>query len=148
MSTKVGRVLVKAKMLSDAVAWYESIDAKMRKAILEYIQNDQLTKKGIDEDGDVLGHYSLYTDILTNGRKGFGEHYTLKDTGDFYKSMFVVVLRDALVIEANPKKGDDNLFYKFGEGIIGLTDENLEKLIGRLKTKYIRHVRKRLQLIR
>ena len=105
----------------------------MRKFIIEQlIQKDQL-QKGKDEDGDTMGFYSEFTEKI-NPRKKAGNPYTLKDTGQFYKSMYIRVNSDYIEINADPiKVGDDgeqtNLFYKYGEGIIGLSEGSKEKLV-------------------
>ena len=113
------------------------------------IQQDQLFKEGIDEDGDIIGTYSEWTEML-NPDKVAGSHYTLFDTGAFYESMQIVVLNDSFVVEAQPIKIDEdgkqtNLFEKYGEGIVGLTDENKEKLAIEIKKRFIDEVNKLLQ---
>jgi hypothetical protein len=105
----------------------------MRKFIIEQlIQKDQL-QKGKDEDGDTMGFYSELTQKI-NPRKKAGDPYTLKDTGQFYKSMYIRVNSDYIEIDADPIKIGDggeqtNLFYKYGEGIIGLSQSSKEKLV-------------------
>lgn len=99
--------------------------------IEELIQKDQL-QKGMDEDGDIIGYYSEFTESI-NPEKRAGTPYTLKDTGDFYKSMFITVNTNYIEIDADPIKTDENgeqtnLFYKYTESIIGLTEESKEKL--------------------
>ena len=146
LATLLGEKLKKTRSLSDAMAWYESFDLEFKKQILDWIRIDQLREKGVDEDGDVIGYYSLYTEILSGGRKKFGDHYTLEDTGAFYRSMFITVFRDSIVIDADPIKGQDNLFFKYGEGIIGLTEENMGLLQQEIKKKYIEKARSILEI--
>ena len=50
--------------------------------------------------------------------------------------MIVNVFRDSFVIDADADKGQDNLFEKYGTGIIGLTDENLQKVALKIGEKY------------
>lgn len=145
--TAIGELLRKTRLLSEAVAWVESIDQNVQETIIkEYIQNDQLKAKGVDETGQVIGYYSPVTEMITRGRKQAGDHYTLEDTGAFFSSMYVVVLMDSIVIEANPVKDDENLFVKYGDGIIGLTDENKTKFGEIVKEKFIEYVRTTLQM--
>ena len=125
------------------------MDKTLSNMILEMIQQDQLFKEGVDEDGDIIGTYSEWTEML-NPDKVAGSHYTLFDTGEFYKSMRIVVLNDSFVVEAQPVKIDEdgkktNLFEKYGEGIVGLTDENKEKLAIEIKKRFIDEVNKLLQ---
>ena len=148
METEIGVILRKTRLLSDTIAWYDSVDGNVRRQILNWIQIDQLFNRGIDSTGTTIGWYSQLTEILSGGEKKFNTHYTLKDTGQFYKQMFVVVLKDALVIDSDGayKENGDNLFQKYGENIVGLTNENLGKLQNILRQKYIIWARKMLQI--
>jgi hypothetical protein len=147
MDTEIGYKLRKVKLLSDSIVWFDSNDGFIRNQILKWIQNDQLRSRGIDEYGEVIGWYSQMTEILSGGRKKFNTHYTLEDTGEFLRQMFVIVMQDSLVVDSDgAEKEDENLFDKYGIGIVGLTDENMEKLITLLKQKYITWTRKVLEL--
>ena len=150
MQTEIGAVLNKLRTLGTQSIWFKVFqDKTLSKMILEMIQQDQLFKQGIDEDGDIIGLYSEWTEML-NPDKVAGTPYTLFDTGAFYQSMRIVVLSDSFVVEAQPVKIDEdgkqtNLFEKYGEGIIGLTDENKEKLAVEIKKRFIDEVNKLLQ---
>jgi hypothetical protein len=150
MQTEIGAVLNKLRTLHTSTIWHKVFqDKTLSKMILEMIQQDQLFKEGVDEDGDIIGLYSEWTEML-NPEKVAGTPYTLFDTGEFYKSMKIVVLNDSFVVEAQPVKIDEdgkktNLFEKYGEGIIGLTDENKEKLAIEIKKRFIDEVNKLLQ---
>jgi len=129
-------------MLSPKVIWMQVFRNPALKTwvINELIQKDQLTAKGVDEDGDLIGLYSEWTEML-NPQKVAGTHYTLNDTGAFYRSMFIRVGFDFIEIDADPIKTDENgeqtdLFKKYGIGIIGLTEESKAKLANRLRTEY------------
>jgi hypothetical protein len=120
----------------DDFVWLKTFNYEFKKEIIFLIQNDQLTDKGIDEAGQIIGYYSYVTELITRGRKQQGEPYNLNDTGAFYRSMIVNVFRDSFVIDADADKGQDNLFEKYGDGIIGLTDENLQKVALKIGEKY------------
>lgn len=124
------------------VAWMWSFlkDRDLKRDIIFLIQNDQLLKRGVDANEEVIGYYSQLTESISNGRKKFNTHYTLKDTGEFFASMFIKVLKDSFVMDADGKKGKDNLFEKYGDEIIGLTDENLQKVIERIKEGFINYL--------
>ena len=111
-------------------------DKQFQTWILDLIRDDQLTEKGVDETGNIIGYYTSYTEKITNGRKKAGEPYNLFDTGDFYKSMVILLGTNYFEIDADPIKENANLFTKFGEGIIGLTEESLEKLQVETKRRY------------
>ena len=144
LQTPIGDILKKTKILSDAAAWFDSMDYKQKEEILRMIQVEQLEKKGINEDGEVIGYYSQLTEILSGGRKKFNEHYTLDDTGAFFRSMYIVVLLDTIVIEADGEKDGENLFDKYGEGIIGLAAESIEKVQDDLREKYLTYFKETL----
>ena len=141
MDTKIGEVLNKTLILSDAEAWIKSIDQNLKRSIVvDWIQRDQLFNKGVNSLNAVIGYYSPLTEILSGGRKKAGEKYNLFDTGDFYRSMFVSVLTNEILITANDTKMMDQKWYN--KYILGLNDENLQKLIFKVKQNYIKYIRK------
>jgi hypothetical protein len=154
MQTEMGDRLRKAKMLSDAVAWYEAMNVKTCKQIIEWVQKDQLMDKGIDGTGgpitdrDGNQFYSIWTEILSGGKKKAGDPYNLNDTGAFYRGMFVNVLRDSFVVDSDEaiKEDGTDLFYEYGDDIVGLTDENMEKLKAVLKEEYQKYAKRVLGL--
>jgi len=144
METRLGDLLKNAAKLNDVEAWFDAIDNETIKQIIQWIQVDQLTEQGIDENGNVIGTYSYITEWITKGRKQEGDHYTLNDTGEFYRSMLVKVLTEMFIIDANDNKGDENLFEKYGPGIVGLTDENMQKLRAIVAEKNAEYIRQTL----
>lgn len=141
MNTELGKLLNRARTLHIQSLWFKVFsDVDLKKRMLKWIQQDQLMKEGIDENGNIIGTYSPVTELI-NPKKIAGEHYTLFDTGEFYRSMFIVVLSDSFVIDADPIKIDDNgektnLFEEYGEGIIGLTDESKQKLVQEVTRRF------------
>lgn len=152
MNTELGQLLKRVKVLKDAIAWIKAIDTKEKQLIIKAI-HEQL-QGSIDEDGKELfsrktqrGYYSEMTEQITRGKKKAGDPYNLEDTGDFYRSMFVEVALDSFIVDGNAQKSPkDNLFVDFGDGIVGLTPLNLDKLVKRLTIKYIEYVREILQI--
>lgn len=143
MDTRIGETLKKTKLLFDSVAWLESITTELRsKAIREWIQKDQLKDKGVDSQGQVIGFYSLATEFFSGGRKQEGDHYDLDDTGNLYRSMFVRVLSDAIIFEADSGKIEDQHWWD--KDILNLTDENLQKFIDEVRQNYIIYARRTL----
>jgi len=137
--------------LSSKVIWLSVMRKQTLKTfILDMIKQDQLFDKGVDEDGDVIGTYSEFTEAI-NPEKVAGTHYTLKDTGDFFDSFYIDVFPTYFEINANPIKTDQdgdtqNLFYKYGEGIMGLTNESMEKLSREIVRLYRIEVRRFLKI--
>jgi hypothetical protein len=150
-NTEIGIVLRRATSISHELIWRNVLnDASFRQWILDLVRKDQLFDQGIDETGDVIGVYSEFTQLI-NPKKIAGEHYTLFDTGDFYNSMFLIVMKDSFVIDANPIKVDDDgdltdLFKKYGDGIIGLAEKSRDKLATEMEKRFIIEYRKLLQI--
>lgn len=126
----------KILMNADIIWNHVFSDKEFQTWILDLIRDDQLMEKGVNEDGKIIGVYTRYTEELTNGRKKAGEPYNLFDTGYFYKSMVILLGTNYFEIDADPIKENANLFTKYGEGIIGLTEESLEKLREETKRRY------------
>jgi hypothetical protein len=146
LNTELGVLTKNAKMLNEATAWINSFDFEVKNEIIYFIQKDQLFDKGVDANNEVIGYYSVITETQYNSNKKAGEHYTMLDTGDFFKSMFVRVLNDSFEVEAKGKKQGVDILVKYGNDIIGLTQESKEKLVGILTKKYIDYVRQILQI--
>lgn len=150
LDNDLGDILKRSKVISDSQAWFKTFDIELKNKILDWIRNDQL-QKGIDENGEIMGLYSYWTEIL-NPEKVAGTPYTLKDTGFFYRSLFIDVLIDSFEVDGDGIKYDNftgeetDLFKWLGDGIVGLTDENKSKLTQELKVKYINYVRDFLRI--
>lgn len=147
MDTILGSKMRQFSKINDDFIWLKvTNDTQFKLWILDTIRNDQLFKQGIDGDGDVIGYYSAFTEML-NPQKREGEHYTLFDSGDFYRSMLVYIGKKYIDIDADPIKTDErtgeteNLFFKYGENIIALTNENMAILRQKIKEGYQRELR-------
>lgn len=139
MQTDLGTLIRNAKILKEASAWINSFSVDVKDQVIYFIQKEQLFDEGVDGNNQVIGYYKPFTEQL-NPLKIAGEHYTLFDTGEFYKSMYIVVLQDSFIVEANGDKSGENLFLKYGDDIIGLTELSKEKLAEILTEKYIKYV--------
>lgn len=97
--------------------------------IVEMNTEDQLFSKGIDSEGIEIMRYAPYSELTKEIKEQKGQPYdrvTLRDTGDFHYSFEVEADSDKMVIIATDEKTED-LLDRYGEEIIGLTDENLQK---------------------
>jgi len=141
MQTKLGELLLKSRGLIFSDVWREVFrDEQFQTEILDWIRWEQLFADGVDELGQIIGTYSAYTAML-NPEKAVGTPYTLYDTGAFYTSMVMTILDDAIEIDADPIKVDEfgqttDLFNEYGDGIIGLTDENKTRLANELVQRF------------
>lgn len=149
MQTDLGTLIRNAKILKEASAWVKSFDRDLKLKIEE--MNRLQLQQGYDSEGVILRNqktkkdfYSYITAEIYSEIGRFirsGEHYTMKYTGDFYNSINVSEVSSYFFeIDANGDKGEENLFEKFGDDIIGLNIENKEKLAEILTEKYIKYV--------
>jgi hypothetical protein len=113
-------------LLNEGIVWLDTFrSGQVRKKILDWIRLDQLKARGVDANDEVIGFYSFLTSRI-NPQKRFNTHYTLEDTGDFYRSMFIQVLIDSLIIDANTEKMEDQEWWR--DSIVDLTEDNLQRL--------------------
>lgn len=144
--SRLHKMLENGLTLSIEDAWLIAWDnAEFREWVLDLIRINQLFDKGEDKDGNIIGVYSEYTEIL-NPEKIAGTHYTLKDTGYFFGSLFIDdwFSGEFVTIDGDGEKDDDDLFEKFGEGIIGINQENLSLVRQEIKKKFIKYVKETL----
>jgi hypothetical protein len=145
--TLVEESLRRVKLLSETIAWVKTFDRITKEQVLDWIREDQLRQRGVDKDGDVIGYYSRATESITKGRKRFNEHFTLFDTGDFYRSMFITVTSEDLFINATSQSYTDMQKKRWWtDSILGLTDENFEKLKRVVQRSYIKYAKEVLQI--
>lgn len=142
-NTPIYKRLQNAKLLSEAVAWFDIFKNgyDLKAEIVRMITEDQLFEQGVDGNDRIIGYYSPVTEQLSKGRKRAGKPYTLFDTGEFYKSIFVLVLLDSLVIKGNTSRFENQRWYR--NDIVKLSDENLSIFVNEmLREKYIKYVKR------
>jgi hypothetical protein len=147
--TRLGETLKRTKGLSDRNAWFEAFDTILKVKILDWVRYDQLMK-GVDENDQIMGLYSEVTQMI-NPTKQAGTPYTLYDTGEFYRSLFMVILLDSFIIDGDDEKIDEfgnvtRLFDWLGNGIVGLNEKSRQKLKNEIIIKFNKYVRKILQI--
>ena len=144
--TPIDLHLKRALLLDSAKAWIEANTDELRELIVNLIRYNQLTEEGVNSEGNIIGYYSQMTEILSEGRKKRGEPYDLNDTGEFFRSMYVQVLADSIVVNADYAKMEDQNWWNIN--ILNLTDENLEVYIEEIKQNYVKEARRILELNR
>lgn len=116
----------------------------VKQMIIEMNTQEQLFQKGVDSKGiplmDIGGSYSFVTKDIKDFLGQPIDRITLKDTGDFYKSWNVKILADTIFIEADTIKDGDDLRQRWGNDILGLTEESKQKLINYAIGKYRQHI--------
>ena len=142
--TAIDEHLKKTRLLFDSVAWLDAHTSQVKEDILNLIREAQLMAEGVDENNEIIGTYSFMTEIISGGRKQEGDPYNLNDTGEFFRSMYIKVLADSIIIDANYQKMEDKDWWSIS--ILGLTQENLDKYAEMVKENYIKYARKILEL--
>ena len=117
-----------AKLNIDQVLFFVYKDKLVQSEILELNIKDQLFDKGVNSDNVVVGLYTPATELLSEGKKKAGSHFTFFDSGEFFDSFRFIPLKTGFRIEADGQKDDDNLFDKYGDNLVGLTQENIDFL--------------------
>jgi len=142
--TEIDEHLKRVVLLDDSIAWFDAHTEEVKQDILNMIRQDQLFDEGVDSNDEIIGTYSYLTEVLSGGQKRMGDPYTLKDTGAFYRSMFIKVLNDSIYIDADYAKMEDQNWWSVD--ILGLTEENLDKYAEMVKKNFILYARRVLEL--
>jgi hypothetical protein len=143
-NTDIDIHLKKAVLLDDSIAWIDAHSDEVKEEILNLIRDEQLMEEGVDANNDIIGTYSYLTEVLSGGRKRMGDPYNLNDTGAFFRSMFIKVLSDSILIDADSAKMEDQNWWSVD--ILGLTEENLDIYAKMVKENFILYARRVLEL--
>lgn len=143
-NTNIDIHLKKAVLLDDSIAWIDAHSDEVKEEILNLIRDEQLMEEGVDANNDIIGTYSYLTEVLSGGRKRMGDPYNLNDTGAFFRSMFIKVLSDSILIDADSAKMEDQNWWSVD--ILGLTEENLDTYAKMVKENFILYARRVLEL--
>jgi hypothetical protein len=114
---------------------------------------EQLYDSGIDAKGKKIrtyragkgfpyAPYTVAQKVIRNEKVNI---VTLKDTGEFYESFKVISESEYVVINADFEKPDGNISKNLDiTNVMGLTSENKELLIEKLKPVFIREFKEKL----
>jgi hypothetical protein len=127
-----------AVTLSDAIAWFDAHTPEVKKLIADLIRYNQLKNKGVDKFNEIIGTYSPITEQI-NPSKIAGTPYTLEDTGMFYRSMIVVVMKDSILIDATTAHMEDQKWWSIN--ILGLNEQNLAIYTEKIRQNFIQYAR-------
>lgn len=117
----------------------EDIVRSKEDVIVSAIANDQLYRRGINGNGEKIMDYMPYTARTIKNKKRKGQpttRVTLRDTGAFHESMYVVFDSEGFYITSDDEKAQ-YIVKKYGGEIFRLTDKNFTRIIRS-------HVRKEL----
>lgn len=124
--------------LTPEVLVFNALDRnpEIQKRILDLVRIEQLFKKGVDGDGRDLNTmtqsgfgYSASTKARKRRKNQPTNRVTLFDTGEFYKSFRLILNRSEFHIEAQGQKPNGNLFDDFGNAIIDLSNESIDRVV-------------------
>lgn len=120
------------RAFKDNLSMYlEDIIHDKEDVIVSAIADDQLYRRGINGRGKKIMSYMPYTAKTIQNKKKKGQpttRVTLRDTGAFHKSMFVVFDSEGFYVTASDEK-TEKLVKKYGEEIFRLTDKNFTRIV-------------------
>lgn len=99
--------------------------------IVSAIADNQLYRRGINGKGVKIMDYMPYAPRTIQNKKRKGQpttRVTLRDTGAFHESMYVVFDSDGFYVTASDDKTQE-LINKYGEEIFRLTDKNFTRIV-------------------
>lgn len=111
--------------------YLEDIIRDKEDVIVSAIADDQLYRRGINGRGEKIMSYMPYTAKTIQNKKRKGQpttRVTLRDTGAFHESMYVVFDSEGFYITASDEKTEE-LIKKYGEEIFRLTDKNFTRIV-------------------
>lgn len=111
--------------------YLEDIIRDKEDVIVSAIADDQLYRRGINGRGEKIMSYMPYAPKTIQNKKRKGQpttRVTLRDTGAFHKSMFVVFNSEGFYITASDEKTEE-LVKKYGEEIFRLTNKNFTRIV-------------------
>ena len=114
-----------------ALNFFENIDSiifditkeKETQDFLIDVLQDQLFTTGEDGNGLSLGEYSPITVKIKQSKGQPTDRITLKDTGAFYNSYEIDPFEGGFFIDADGKKKDTDLFFRYGDDILKPNEE-------------------------
>ena len=109
----------------------EDIIRSKEDVIVSAIADDQLYRRGINGRGEKIMDYAPYVARTIKNKKRKGQpttRVTLRDTGDFHKSMHIIFDSEGFYITSDDEKAK-YLVEKYGGEIYRLTDKNFTRII-------------------
>jgi hypothetical protein len=128
------------KKLDDLISRLKSFDEEIMKVIEQVVHEneaiildmnaeDQLFEKGITRKGVEIASFAPYAPLTIEIKKLKGQptsRVTLRDEGDFHRSFYIEYQADGFQVKASDWKTED-LMFRYGEEVLGLTDENFHE---------------------
>jgi len=130
----IGKTINKYKRLNFVKIITKILNSSRTRKYIIFLEQERLLTTGKDSEGESLGEYSPVTVVIKQEKGQRTDHITLLDTGAFYKSFTFHATGTELIFDADPIKKDEsgeesNLFDDFGIDVLGLNDDDTEKVI-------------------
>lgn len=123
----------------------EDIIKSKEDVIVSAIADNQLYRRGITGKGVKIMSYAPYKPITIQIKKRKGQpttRVTLRDTGAFHESMFVVFDSEGFYVTSSDEK-TPLLIEKYGEDIFRLTDKNLTRILrSHIRKELVKRIKK------
>lgn len=131
-NTTLRNLEYRLKAFKDNLPIYlEDIVHDKEDVIVSAIADDQLYRRGINGRGEKIMSYMPYTAKTIQNKKRKGQpttRVTLRNTGAFHESMYVVFDSEGFYVTASDEK-TEKLVKKYGEEIFRLTDKNFTRIV-------------------
>lgn len=129
-------------------ALLEDIVRDKEDVIVSAIADNQLYGRGITGSGQKIMDYAPYAPRTIRAKKKKGQpttRVTLRDTGEFHRSMFLVVDSEGFYITSDDSK-TKFLTDKYGDKIFRLTDKNLTRIIrSHIRKEFIKRLKRAIK---
>lgn len=129
-------------------ALLEDIVRDKEDVIVSAIADNQLYGRGITGSGQKIMDYAPYAPRTMRAKKKKGQpttRVTLRDTGEFHRSMFLVVDSEGFYITSDDSK-TKFLTDKYGDKIFRLTDKNLTRIIrSHIRKEFIKRLKRAIK---
>lgn len=122
--------------------------ANIKQIIINLNRERQLYVQGVGVNGEIVGTYSYFTQVLSEGisGKGFpkraGSPFNFYNTGEMYQSFVVIVDKEGFTIDADAEKLVDSEIIDNEKEILGLTDESKMELAKEVIPLFAEEIRK------
>lgn len=132
--------------IKEMIARVSVVEKNIDSYLLEQVNNEEDFVLDLNRDQLGLGldsgnnsitpPYTPFTKQIKRIKQQPTDRVTLKDTGDFYRSFFLVFGDDYFELDAKDKKVDE-LELKYGDDILGLTSENVGAVAEKIKEPFL-----------
>lgn len=109
----------------------EEVIREKEDVIISAVVDDQLFRRGVNGNDVKIWSYAPYTASTVKNKIWKGQpatRVTLRDTGAFHKSVYLVYDTNGFYLTSDDKKAED-LRKKYGNEIFRLTDKNLKRIL-------------------